>query len=144
MLWELKEWQKQPNKNWGWLLWLEQLSDPMAEAWRRGSVCARTWFQENLVGPFLASVREIQMTVALVLAAKGIGWKQEILEALDMLFLFKRVSVTAFKLPGSLWHLEAMAVKGALGTGLHCFFSGLSQDSEQHRQGWKGDCRCLS
>ena len=29
--------------------------------------------QENLVGPFLASVGEIQVTVALALSAKGIG-----------------------------------------------------------------------
>lgn len=35
-----------------------------------------------------------------------------------MLFLLKSVAVTAFELPGSLWHLEGLAVKGTLRTSL--------------------------
>ena len=64
---------RRANKVGDWLLKLEQQSDPAEEACRNGTVCARTWVQEHLVGPFLASVREMQVTVALVPAARGIG-----------------------------------------------------------------------
>lgn len=91
-LWELKEWQKQLNLNWTkirpgcWSLNNSQIQWTEHGEWQRlcKVVDARkpSW-------PLLASLREIQMTVALTLAAKGTGWKQEIFEALDMLFFLK-------------------------------------------------------
>lgn len=87
-LWELKEWQKQLNLNWTKIrpgccsLNSSQIQWREHGEWQ--CLCKVT-VQENLVGPSLLP----SVTVALTLAAKGIGWKQEIFEALDMLFFLK-------------------------------------------------------
>lgn len=64
---------KHANRGGDWLLPPEQRSDPAEEVCRNGNVCARTQAPEHLIGPFLAPVREMQVTGALVSAAKGIG-----------------------------------------------------------------------
>lgn len=74
----IKGMTKHPNQGRDWLLGLtsKQWSEPAEEVRRNGNVGARTWIQENSISPFLASVMEIQATVALVPAATGIGCEQ--------------------------------------------------------------------
>ena len=92
-LWELKEWQKQLNLNWTKIrpgccsLNSSQIQWREHGEWQ--CLC-KVVDARKPSWPFLASLREIQMTVALTLAARRIGWKQEIFEALDMLFFSKR------------------------------------------------------
>lgn len=122
MLWWLKGWQKQPNKNWDWLSWPQQLSDPVEEAWTSGDVCARTWTQGKLFSPLLASIREIQGTIALVSAA-GRNW----LKAGDIWGTWQAVSFNenvhdSLGTPWLTLASEAMAVKGTCKTCL-CYFS---------------------
>lgn len=74
----IKGMTKHPNQGWAWLLGLssKQGSEPVEETRRNGHAGTRTWIQENLVSPFLASVMEIQATATLVPAATGIGCEQ--------------------------------------------------------------------
>lgn len=82
------------------------------------SICARSRDARNSSWPFLFPLREIQMTVALTLAAKRIGWKQgDIWGTSDMLFFSKRECPwQLFQLLGFLQHCAAMAIKEKLRT----------------------------